>query len=301
MAFARALPAIRRQVDRDLARPGLPREKVLAAVVRLLELTLIRVGNDEYRRLNRSFGLTTLRDRHATVSGTSIRFRFKGKSGRQHEVGLRDRRLATVIQRCQDLPGQDLFQYEGEDGEPVDIASDDVNDVPAVDRAGRHGQGLPDVGRDGPRVPRAAGARRARDGDRGEAERRRRDPRHRGPAREHRRGVPSVVRPPGRRRGVPGPAAAGRLLGAAEATGAAGRDDAAEERAVVRLLERRLGKRRGAGGLGGRPDSLRRISCHKSLWATQQGSGPAPDLGCRSGVAPRRPASIGPFRAQESL
>ena len=127
VTFARALPAIRRQVDRDLARPGLPREKVLAAVVRLLELTLICVGNDEYRRLNRSFGLTTLHDRHATVSGTSIRFRFKGKSGRQHEVGLRDRRLATVIQRCQDLPGQDLFQYEGEDGEPVDIASDDVN------------------------------------------------------------------------------------------------------------------------------------------------------------------------------
>ncbi|HET9347094.1 MAG TPA: hypothetical protein VFO05_15485 [Candidatus Limnocylindrales bacterium] len=128
VAFARALPAIRRQVDRDLARPGLPREKVLAAVVRLLELTLIRVGNDEYRRLNRSFGLTTLHDRHATVSGTSIRFRFKGKSGRAHEVGLRDRRLANVIRRCQDLPGQELFQYEGEDGKPVDIASEDVNE-----------------------------------------------------------------------------------------------------------------------------------------------------------------------------
>jgi DNA topoisomerase I len=128
VAFARALPAIRRQVDRDLARPGLPREKVLAAVVRLLELTLIRVGNEEYRRLNRSFGLTTLRDRHATVRGSSIRFRFKGKSGREHEVGLRDRRLATVIRRCQDLPGQELFQYEDEDGKAVDIASDDVND-----------------------------------------------------------------------------------------------------------------------------------------------------------------------------
>jgi DNA topoisomerase-1 len=128
VAFARALPAIRRQVDRDLARPGLPREKVLAAVVRLLELTLIRVGNDEYRRLNRSFGLTTLRDRHATVRGSTIRFRFKGKSGREHEVGLRDRRLATVVRRCQDLPGQELFQYVGEDGEPVDVASDDVND-----------------------------------------------------------------------------------------------------------------------------------------------------------------------------
>ncbi|MFL5726995.1 MAG: DNA topoisomerase IB [Chloroflexota bacterium] len=128
VAFARALPAIRRQVDRDLRRPGLPREKVLAAVVRLLELTLIRVGNDEYARLNRSFGLTTLRDRHATIRGSSVRFRFRGKSGVIHEVGLRDRRLATVVRRCRDLPGQELFQYVGDDGEPVDIASDDVND-----------------------------------------------------------------------------------------------------------------------------------------------------------------------------
>jgi DNA topoisomerase-1 len=128
VAFARALPAIRRQVDRDLARPGLPREKVLAAVVRLLELTLIRVGNDEYARLNRSFGLTTLRDRHASVRGTSIRFRFRGKSGKIHEVGLRDRRLAAVVRRCRDLPGQELFQYVGDDGEAVNVSSDDVND-----------------------------------------------------------------------------------------------------------------------------------------------------------------------------
>jgi DNA topoisomerase-1 len=128
IAFAKALPAIRRRVDRDLGRPGLPREKVLAAVVRLLELTLIRVGNDEYAKLNRSFGLTTIRDRHASVRGTSVRFRFRGKSGRDHEVGLRDRRLAAVVRRCQDLPGQELFQYIGNDGEPIDIASDDVND-----------------------------------------------------------------------------------------------------------------------------------------------------------------------------
>jgi DNA topoisomerase-1 len=128
VAFARALPRIRRQVDRDLGRPGLPREKVLAAVVRLLELTLIRVGNDEYARLNRSFGLTTFRDRHASVQGSSIRFRFRGKSGVTHEVGLRDRRLAAIVRRCQDLPGQELFQYVGDDGEPVDVASDDVND-----------------------------------------------------------------------------------------------------------------------------------------------------------------------------
>jgi DNA topoisomerase-1 len=128
IAFASALPKIRAKVDEDLARPGLDRDKVLAAIVKLLELTLIRVGNDEYARLNRSFGLTTLRDRHASVRGTSLRFRFRGKSGRLHEVGLRDRRLAAIVRRCQDLPGQELFQYVGDDGEPVDIASDDVNE-----------------------------------------------------------------------------------------------------------------------------------------------------------------------------
>jgi DNA topoisomerase-1 len=125
--FAAVLPRIRERVDADLARPGLPREKVLAAIVRLLEMTLIRVGNDEYARLNRSFGLTTLEDRHARVTGSSIRFRFRGKSGRQHEVGLRDRRLAAIVRRCQELPGQELFQYVGPDGVPVDVASDDVN------------------------------------------------------------------------------------------------------------------------------------------------------------------------------
>ncbi len=106
LAFAAALPRIRARCDRDLALDGLPRDKVLAAVVRLLELTLIRVGNDEYARLNRSFGLTTLRDRHARVEGTGIRFRFRGKSGRTHEVGLRDRRLASIVRRCQDLPAR---------------------------------------------------------------------------------------------------------------------------------------------------------------------------------------------------
>ena len=126
--FARVLPRIRAQVEKDLGRPGLAREKVLAAVVRLLETTLIRVGNEEYARLNRSFGLTTLRSRHARVTGTAIRFRFRGKSGRQAEVGLRDRRLASLVRRCQDLPGQELFQYVGPDGEPHDIRSDDVND-----------------------------------------------------------------------------------------------------------------------------------------------------------------------------
>jgi DNA topoisomerase-1 len=127
LAFAEALPRIRRRCDADLAKRGLPREKVLAGVVRLLELTLIRVGNDEYARLNRSFGLTTLRDRHARIDGTAIRFRFRGKSGQSHEVGLRDRRLAQLVRRCQELPGQELFQFVDEEGEVRDVASDDVN------------------------------------------------------------------------------------------------------------------------------------------------------------------------------
>jgi DNA topoisomerase I len=127
LAFSEVLPRIRRRCDADLATRGLSREKVLAAVVRLLELTLIRVGNDEYARLNRSFGLTTLRDRHAEVEGGSVRFRFRGKSGQAHEVGLRDRRLAGLVRRCQELPGQELFQYVDDDGEVCDVGSDDVN------------------------------------------------------------------------------------------------------------------------------------------------------------------------------
>jgi DNA topoisomerase-1 len=127
VAFAGLLPRIRERVDADLARQGLPREKVLAAVVRLLELTLIRVGNDEYARLNRSFGLTTLRDRHAHVRGSQVRFRFRGKSGVMQDVTIRDRRLARVVGRCQDLPGQELLQYVDDDGEIRDVGSEDVN------------------------------------------------------------------------------------------------------------------------------------------------------------------------------
>ena len=127
LSFAAALPRIRARCETDLARRGLPREKVLAGVIRLLESTLIRVGNDEYARLNRSFGLTTLRDRHARIDGHEIRFRFRGKSGQSHAVGLRDRRLASLVRRSQELPGQDLFQYVDDGGEVRDIASDDVN------------------------------------------------------------------------------------------------------------------------------------------------------------------------------
>ena len=128
IAFAKVLPKIRRRAERDLAKRGLPREKVLGAVVRLLELTLIRVGNDQYARVNRSFGLTTMRDRHARIAGSSVTFRFRGKGGLMHDVGLRDRRLASIIRRCQELPGQELFQYVDGDGVVRDVTSDDVND-----------------------------------------------------------------------------------------------------------------------------------------------------------------------------
>jgi DNA topoisomerase-1 len=126
--FGEALPRIRERVAADLRRPGLPREKVLAACVRVLELTLIRVGNEEYARRNRSFGLTTLRDGHARIGGTGVRFRFRGKAGKVHEVGFRDRRLSAIVRRCQELPGQELFQYLDEDGEVRDVKSDDVNE-----------------------------------------------------------------------------------------------------------------------------------------------------------------------------
>lgn len=127
MPFARALPRIRRRVGRDLAAPGLPREKVLAAVVRLLEATRMRVGNEEYARENASFGLTTLRERQVRVNGEKLRFRFRGKSGVRHEIELSDRRLAAIVRHMQDLPGEELFCYVDDSGEVRRIESDDVN------------------------------------------------------------------------------------------------------------------------------------------------------------------------------
>ena len=127
VAFAKALPRIRRRVRRDLALSGLPREKVLATIVRLLERTRIRVGNEEYARENDSFGLTTLRERQVKVRGAKLNFRFRGKSGVQHDIELTDPRLATIVRRMQDLPGQELFQYIDENGETRGIESADVN------------------------------------------------------------------------------------------------------------------------------------------------------------------------------
>jgi DNA topoisomerase-1 len=126
--FGRALPRIRARVRRDLAEPGLPKEKVVALLVRLLETTAFRVGNREYARTNRSFGLTTLHTRHVTVEGAELRFRFRGKSGHVHEVGLRDGRLARIVTRCQELPGQELFQYLDASDKPQTVESTDVND-----------------------------------------------------------------------------------------------------------------------------------------------------------------------------
>ncbi len=128
LLFGAALPAIREQVEHDLALPGVPRRKVLATIVRLMETTYIRVGNAEYARENHSYGLTTMRGRHVQVDGSKITFKFQGKSGVRHTVDLQDRRLAQIIRRCQDLPGYELFQYVGDDGETHSVDSTDVND-----------------------------------------------------------------------------------------------------------------------------------------------------------------------------
>ena len=128
MAFGRALPRIHRRVARDLALPGMPREKVVAAVVRLLEHTLIRVGNVEYARDNKSYGLTTMRNHHVDVKGDRMTFSFRGKHGIRHSAGMRDPRVARVLRRCLELPGQELFEYVDADGEVRDVGSSDVNE-----------------------------------------------------------------------------------------------------------------------------------------------------------------------------
>ena len=128
IVFGKALPKIRRRVNRDLKARGLPREKVLATVVQLLGRTFIRVGNEEYARENKSFGLTTMRNRHVDVTATKLKFTFRGKSGKEHEVDVTDRRLAKIICQLQELPGQEVFQYLNESGERRKVTSEDVND-----------------------------------------------------------------------------------------------------------------------------------------------------------------------------
>jgi DNA topoisomerase I len=127
LEFAQGLPAIRKTIDEHMSLRGLPREKVLATVVHLLENTLIRVGNADYVKQNKSYGLTTLRDPHVKVEGGELRFQFKGKSGKTWKLQVKDRRIARIVKACQDLPGQDLFQYLDENGERQSITSADVN------------------------------------------------------------------------------------------------------------------------------------------------------------------------------
>jgi DNA topoisomerase-1 len=127
LAFSAVLPRIRKQVDRDLSLSGLPRERVLAATVRLLESTHIRIGNEEYARINHHFGLTTLHSQHVAVKGATLRFHFVGKHGKQYNCHVTDRRLVSIIHRCQELPGQHLFKYVDDDGELRSIESTDVN------------------------------------------------------------------------------------------------------------------------------------------------------------------------------
>lgn len=125
--FSEVLPAVRENAERDLRAPDLSRSQVLATAIRLLDKTLIRIGSDEYARANQSYGLTTLRNRHVQVEGAELRFSFRGKSGIQHALSVTDRRIARIIQRMQDLPGQELFQYVDQSGKHVTITSDDVN------------------------------------------------------------------------------------------------------------------------------------------------------------------------------
>lgn len=127
IAFSDVLLAIRERVEHDIALPGLPRAKVMATVVWLLERTLIRIGSNEYAKANKSFGLTTLRQRHVRVVGSKLRFDFRGKSGVVHSVAVTDRRVARIVQRCQELPGQELFQYMDDDGARQSVQAEDVN------------------------------------------------------------------------------------------------------------------------------------------------------------------------------
>ena len=128
LAFSTVLPRIRQRVARDIALEGHPRAKVMATVVWLLEKTLIRIGTDEYAKTNKSYGLTTLRRRHVEVDGSELRFEFRGKSGIEHSVLVTDKRIARIVQRCQELPGQELFQFLGDDGKRQTVDAGDVND-----------------------------------------------------------------------------------------------------------------------------------------------------------------------------
>ena len=209
--FGTTLPRTRERIETDLALSGLQRERVLAAVVRLVDETLIRVGNESYRRQNGSIGATTMRERHVHVEGRNITVEFKGKSGKLHQAELADRRLARTIQKLHDLPGRELFEYL-DDGERRPVRSDDVNAyLQEVSGAGDHGQGLPHLGREralhaGAERPRSPGL-----ADGGQARDRGGDPRRRHGARQHTGRVPRVLRAPRNPRELRGRGAPERL------------------------------------------------------------------------------------------
>ena len=203
-AFATALPAIRTRLRADLALRGLPREKVLAAVVSIIDRTLIRVGNEEYARQNGSFGATTLRDEHAEIVHGELRLSFRGKSGKEHEAAISDPRLTRVVRRCQELPGEQLFGYLDETGAPHAIDSGDVNDylreiageeITVKDFRTWGGSTLCH------QLLRRCGPGEQR--DRGEAHARRLHQAGRRPAREHAGRLPRELRAPGDPRRVP--------------------------------------------------------------------------------------------------
>ncbi len=128
LSFGAMLPAIRRRVDADLSKRGMPREKVMATIVYLLEKTCIRVGNDEYAHSNQSYGLTTLLNEHVHISGSTLRFRFRGKSGKDHDIALHDKAAARILRKCQELPGHELFEYTDDEGAAHRVHSEDIND-----------------------------------------------------------------------------------------------------------------------------------------------------------------------------
>ncbi len=195
-AFAQALRRIRRRTAADVRKRGLPRVKVLAAAVQLLEKTLIRIGNEEYARANGSVGLTTMHDRHAKIRGAELRFEFRGKSGVAHVVDLHDARLARIVKACRDLPGHELFQYVDEQGDRQTICSDDVNALPAAHQRRRfHRQGLPHLGRHGAGGAGAGAPRAVQVADRSQAQRRAGDRERRQAAGQHQVGLPEVLHP----------------------------------------------------------------------------------------------------------
>ena len=197
-AFAAALPTIRAKVAEHMNLRGLPREKVLATVVHLLERTLIRVGNDEYAKNNQSYGLTTLRSDHVEVEGSEVRFQFVGKSGKEWSLAMRDRRVARIVRACQELPGQDLLQYFNEDKELHAVSSGDVNAYLKGDHRRRHHrQGFSHLGRDDVDGAPSLDLRSVHEHEPGEACHERRGQEGRGSPRKHRGRLPQILYPSG--------------------------------------------------------------------------------------------------------